>query len=716
MVNLEREPIAIIGMGCRFPSVNTIDDLWSLLENNKSIINDIPLERWDIEKYYSEGVPVPGKMNTRLVGFLTGLKEFDYSFFNIKKEEAMNMDPQQKIILEVTWEALENAAISLEDIEQKDIGVFIGASNYDYGRLMTKNPEWINMHSATGSIQCIVANRLSYFLNVCGPSYTVDTACASSSYAIHQACQSLLLQESEMAIAGGVNIILSPEVCVGFSQANLLSPSGKCKSFDENADGYVRSEGCGIIILKRLSDALKNNDRIFALIKGTATNHNGTSNSLPSPSPIAIENLMRKTLKLSNIKPSEVSYVEAHGASNKIADAIEMGAIKKVYGDLKDNNKCAVSCVKTNLGYCETTSGIAALFKIVLSMKKGKIPAHLNLSILNKYIDLEESGIFIPTENIEWNESKKIAAVNSYGIGGANAHLIIEDYNTVVENKAAITKQIFILSAKTEKGYLSYAKKYIEYLTLTKELNLSDICYTLSVGRSSFKYGNGKVVESISDIIQFLKNAKYHEKLKRIRKRKSPRIAFYYKVSAPFLFSNVNYLNSAVKPQHYSLILNDKDSIMPALIDFSLLNNGFEHKVTSPKDFQLILNKIDESDETKESSTIPIQLILIAPDFKVLDKLQGKKYKLNVFDSLDEFIQSPLFLKLDGILCPDNKKISDMSICYEFGNNGVKRLLLSLWKKGHTIYWKPLYAEASSKIDLPTHPFLREKCWIDTNI
>ncbi|NET60101.1 MAG: AMP-binding protein, partial [Symploca sp. SIO2E6] len=395
-VSAADELIAIIGIGCRLPGAKNPQAFWQLLCNGVDAITEVPANRWhgglNQDKDTQQLIPQWG-------GFLEQVDQFDPQFFGITPREAQSMDPQQRLLLEVSWEALENAGIAPEKLAGSEAGVFIGISNYDYSRLQFPN----DPYSGTGNALSIAANRLSYLLDLRGPSWSVDTACSSSLVAVHQATQSLQRGECQLALAGGVNLMLSPELSITFAQAGMMAADGRCKTFSADADGYVRGEGCGIVVLKRLSDALRDGDNILAQIKGTAVNQDGRSNGLTAPNGPAQQAVIRQALANAGVEPAAISYCEAHGTGTSLGDPIEVNSLKEVLMKGRSlEQPCWLASVKTNIGHLEAAAGIAGLIKVVLALQHGKIPPHLHLQQLNPYIDLQDTPLAIPTELQEW--------------------------------------------------------------------------------------------------------------------------------------------------------------------------------------------------------------------------------------------------------------------------------------------------------------------------
>ncbi|MHB8474010.1 MAG: type I polyketide synthase [Gammaproteobacteria bacterium] len=388
----EKDFIAIIGMGCRFPGADNPDAYWNLIREGRDALTEIPAERWKADQYFDPNPDAPGKMHTRRGGFLKGVDQFDPYFFAISPREASRMDPQQRLLLEVTLEALEHAGRAGSDLAQSRTGVFVGMMGNEYAQLLSQNPAEFDVYDLPGNTYSIDANRLSYVFNLCGPSMVLDTACSSSLVALHLACQGLRLGECEMALAGGVNLLLSPLTTVRYTQMGMLSPDGACKTFDESANGYVRSEGCGIVVLKRLSDAQRDGDNILAVIRGSAVNQNGRGAGMSMPNGIAQQAVIRAALRNAGVAPAEISYVEAHGTGTPLGDPIEVLALAEVLKEGRDPDaRCLIGSVKTNIGHTEAAAGIAGLIKVVLALQHEEIPPHLHLRRLNPKLAAIES-------------------------------------------------------------------------------------------------------------------------------------------------------------------------------------------------------------------------------------------------------------------------------------------------------------------------------------
>ena len=401
------EPIAIIGVGLKFPG-GAIDEssFWNLLAEGRDAITEIPRERWDWRAYFNADPDVPGSMVTRHGGFVAGVDLFDAAFFGISPREAVAMDPQHRLALEVGWEALENAGYAGAALHDIPTGVFLGIGNHDYGRFALADLEHIDAYTGSGNSPAMVAGRLSYFLGLHGPSLAIDTSCSSSLVAVHLACQSLRAAECRLALAGGVSLILSPDSNIALTKAHMMARDGHCKTFDESADGYVRSEGCGVVVLKKLSDAVSDGDRILAVIRGSAVNHDGRSGGLTAPNGPAQAAVIRSALEMAQVNAAEIGYLETHGTGTALGDPIEVETLASVLGSGRNaNTPLAIGSVKTNLGHLEAASGIAGLLKAVLALQHRAVPPSLHLKQKSSHIDWDRLPVTVPTQVVDWNPS-----------------------------------------------------------------------------------------------------------------------------------------------------------------------------------------------------------------------------------------------------------------------------------------------------------------------
>ncbi|MFG6107740.1 type I polyketide synthase [Leptothoe sp. EHU-05/26/07-4] len=505
------EDIAVVGLGCRFPGGKTPEDFWELLAQGQDAITEVSVNRWNVEHFYSETPATPGKMNTRWGGFLENIEQFDAQFFGISPREAHWMDPQQRLVLEVCWEALEQAGIPPKSLAGTTAGVFLGISTSDYSWL---TPSWqtINAYGGTGNALSIAANRLSYILDLHGPSLAIDTACSSSLVAVHQACQSLRNQESTLAIVGGVNLILTPHLTLTFSQAQMMASDGRCKTFDAGADGYVRGEGCGVVILKRLSDAVRDQDSILSVIRGSAVNQDGGSHGLTAPNRFAQQAVIGQALHNAGVNAADIGYVEAHGTGTPLGDPIEMSALKSVLAEGRQPHQlCWVGSVKTNIGHLEAAAGMAGLIKSILVLQKGEIPPLLHLKERNPHLDLEGTPLDIPTSLQFWPEGMdRYAGVSSFGFGGTNAHVVLQGppgyQNPGQKKNSGLTLSrpghVLAISARTHEALQDLIVRCWDYLEdkISFDAEVADFCFSLNTGRDHHEYRLAVVVNTFDQL------------------------------------------------------------------------------------------------------------------------------------------------------------------------------------------------------------------------
>ena len=492
---LEHEPdeaIAIIGMSCRFPKARNVDAYLSLLKNGESGMTDIPLDRWDNAKYYDSNLDTPGRLYNKQMGLLDNIKNFDAEFFNISPREAKLMSPQLRILLETSYHALEDANLSLNSIKDSNTGVFIGCERNEYPEVIKREGltlEDLDIYYATGNVQSALPGRVAYAFEFQGPLQTIDTACSSSMTAIHNACCALQTGDCDMALAGGVNMILSPLSNISLSKAKMLSPDSRCKTFSEDADGYARSEGCGMIVLKRLSRAIEDHDNILAVIKGSALNSDGKSEGFTVPDGNAQEVVIRRALAKANVTPGDIDYIEAHGTGTPTADPIEMNMLSRVFGEQHSQDKpLYVSSVKTNIGHCESASGVAGLIKAVLSLQTQTLFKHLNFKKLNPAIVLKNT--VIPLSNMPWPKADDLRCVgiNSFGFSGANAHVVLQQAPNKQKMVRTLPEEsLLVISAKKKETLLLLLASYQRYLSNTNDAFV-DICYTAATCRNHFLF------------------------------------------------------------------------------------------------------------------------------------------------------------------------------------------------------------------------------------
>ena len=487
------DDIAIVGIGCRFPGQSDSPEaFWQLLIDGKDAITETPASRWNSRDFYDPDILAPGKMITKWGGYLHRVKDFDAAFFGIKEKEATLLDPQQRLLLETSWHALEHAGIPATNTSGRSIGVFLGISNIDYQRHCSRLGASSEPYASTGMAASIAANRLSYFYDWRGPSVAVDTACSSSLVALHQACRSLQQQECDMALAAGVNLILSPDLNITFSKSGMMAPDGRCKTFDDSADGYVRSEGCGVVVLKPLHQAQQQGDNIIAVIKSSAITQDGRSNGITAPNGPAQVQTIERALGNAGLQPGDVQYVECHGTGTALGDPIELNALAQTYGRGR-SKPLLVGSVKTNIGHLESAAGIAGVIKTALCLNKQMLPSSLHCHTPNTRFDWTRNTIKVAHENSPWlvpAGTVRRAGVSSFGFGGTNAHLILEEapsQSTPTEqHDAFVPAQLFCLSAKDRSALQSLINQYLRFLPRANR-PMKELCIDQNCSRSHFE-------------------------------------------------------------------------------------------------------------------------------------------------------------------------------------------------------------------------------------
>ncbi|SOX53019.1 Mycocerosic acid synthase, partial [Mycobacterium ahvazicum] len=485
------EPVAVIGVGCRFPGdISGPEAYWRFLCEGRSSVTEVPADRW---LAFDDGSPEITKVlagTTRWASVLSDVEGFDAEFFEISPREATAMDPQQRLLLEVAWEALEHAGIPAESLRRSQTGVFAGACATDYGYLAGTDLSRVDAWSNIGGALSIIANRLSYVLDLRGPSVSVDTACSSSLVAVHLGCQSLRTGDCDLAIAAGVNLLLSPAIFRSFDGAEALSPTGQCKSFDADANGFVRGEGCGAVILKRVSDAVRDGDRVLAVLRGSAVNQDGRSNGLMAPNPAAQMAVLRAACANAGVAPHQVDYVETHGTGTLLGDPIEARALGTVLGRGRpEDGPLLIGAVKSNIGHLEGAAGIAGLIKAVLAVHRGHIPPNLNYQTPNPHIPFDQMRLKVVAEPTDWPDTglPRRAGVSSFGFGGTNAHVVIEQAPETgpIASQPVPAVSTLVLSGKTTERVSSLASALADWMDGDgADVALPDVAHTLNHHRS----------------------------------------------------------------------------------------------------------------------------------------------------------------------------------------------------------------------------------------
>jgi acyl transferase domain-containing protein len=497
---------AIVGYAARLPGAADTDEFWQVLRQGRDTVSEVPKDRWDVEEFFDPDPDAPGKIVTRRAGFIDDVAGFDAPFFGASAREAQWIDPQHRLLLETSWQALEHSGTAPTSLANTRTGVYMGLSTHDYLAMISDElgyPE-VEAYLAIGTAAAAAAGRISYRLGLQGPAVTVDTACSSSLVAIHQACQALRLAECDLALAGGANALINPATMITFSKSRMLAPDGRCKTFDAAADGYVRGEGCGVIVIKRLEDAIRDGDRIRAVIRGSAINQDGASGGLTVPNGVAQQRVITEALQRAGVTAGDVGYLEAHGTGTSLGDPIEVQAAAAVLGDGREAGQpLLIGSVKTNIGHLEAAAGIAGVIKVILSLEHEVLPKHLNFQNPSPHIPWDRLAVRVVNEATAWerNGRPRIAGVSSFGFSGTNAHVILEEAPDVAGRLAAAPTDdrrfsVLPLSARTPAALVQVAERYRDWLSAHPEATLSDVCFTAGAGRAHFEHRAAVVVNS----------------------------------------------------------------------------------------------------------------------------------------------------------------------------------------------------------------------------
>ena len=585
---MHKDRIAIIGIGCRFPGgANDAESFWKLLVERRDAVGDVPADRWNVERYYDPEPGIPGKTFAKRAGFLDQIDKFDPQFFGISPREAPYVDPQHRLLLETSWEAIENAGLVLDFEKGSDIAVFVGISHNDYQGIQSTAFDHFGIapHSPTGSAHSIAANRISYCLNLRGPSVAMDTACSSALTAIHTACEHIWAGRGDTALAGGVTVMITPGGFIGFSQASMLSPDGRCAAFDARANGFVRGEGAGMVLLKRLSQAIEDDDPIQGVILGTSMNQDGHTNGISLPSAEAQARLIQDACKDAGVSPTQIGFVEAHGTGTAVGDPIEAHALAEALCRNR-STPLPIGSVKTNVGHLETAAGVAGLLKAMLVLKHRTIPASLHFNTPNPQIDFDKLKLRVPTavEPFPETDGECLAGVNSFGFGGANAHVILAEpppLPHVDHGEPWLDREWpMMLSARSEDALRGCAMNLAAWLTERSNLNgdspvLPDLVYTLGARRNHHPHRLTLVARSISDLIQELDAFAIKQDSVKVRTsftprpESAPRVAFVMSGQGPQWWGMGRELMH--REPVFRRVIEQCDAAMRGITNFSLL-------------------------------------------------------------------------------------------------------------------------------------------------
>ncbi|MEU9123595.1 SDR family NAD(P)-dependent oxidoreductase [Streptomyces sp. NPDC048506] len=512
------DPLAVVGISGRFPQSEDIDAFWRNLSEGRDCIAEVPADRWDWRAYYGDPLKEPGRTDVKWGGFMDGVADFDPLFFGIAPKDAAHMDPQQRLLMLYVWKALEDAGYAADALAGSSLGLFVGTGDTGYG-LLSERSGGSRGVSPTGSVPSVGPNRMSYFLDVHGPSEPVETACSSSLVAIHRGVAAIERGECDLVVVGGINTIVIPDGHLTFSRSGMLSTGGRCRTFSDRADGYARGEGVGMLVLKRLSAAERDGDHVYGLIRATAENHGGRAKSLTSPNPRAQAMLIRQAYAKAGIDPRTVGYIEAHGTGTALGDPIEINGLKEAFGALYEEHgatveeaHCGIGSVKTNIGHLELAAGIAGVIKVLLQMRHRTLVQSLHCESVNPYIDLEGSPFHLVRERQPWpaprdaegRELPRRAGVSSFGFGGVNAHVVLEEYVPRAEAPTSIPPGpvAVVLSAAGPETLRARVQQLADWLDAGRigEADLPDLAYTLQVGRVAMDERLAVLTHSLTEL------------------------------------------------------------------------------------------------------------------------------------------------------------------------------------------------------------------------
>jgi acyl transferase domain-containing protein/NAD(P)-dependent dehydrogenase (short-subunit alcohol dehydrogenase family)/acyl carrier protein len=578
---LRADPVAIVGMACRLPGgADSPDAFWTLLKEGREAIREVPAERWNAEASYSADPSQAGKASTRWGGFLQEkIDEFDAAYFNILPRAAQGMDPQQRLLLEVAIEAFDDAGLPQERLRGSRTGVFIASYHNDYAHLQYNDLEAVDARTLTGILHSVLANRISYVLDLRGPSLSIDTACSSSLVATHLACQSLRYGESDVTIAGGVSLMLTPELMVSLSKVGFMAPDGRCKTFDELADGFGRGEGCAVVVLKRLADAVADGDRVLAVVRGSAVNSDGHSTLLAAPNGLAQQAMVREALSNAQLEAGRIGFVEAHGTGTALGDPIEVEALAATVGQPAPGaGTCYVGAAKANIGHLEAGAGVVGLIKTVLALRHEAIPPQPNFTKLSHHISLDGTRLAVPTALTPWPRGgqPRCAAVSSFGVGGTNAHVIVEEAPQLPVQASGVPADalhLLPLSAKSPEALRALAQRWAGFLTETPDA-LADVVFTAAERRTHHDGRLAVVGRSAQDLAARLNEF--------VRGEDSPALATGTRSSTGL--ARVGFVFCGQGPQWYAMgrellaqepvfrdVLTECDALLRPLSSWSLL-------------------------------------------------------------------------------------------------------------------------------------------------
>jgi len=705
--------IAIVGMSGRFPGAENLTLFWKNIANGVQSVDEIPKERWDINQHYDSDPAVANKTYSRVGSFLQDIDKFDPLFFNISPKEAELIDPQQRIFLEEAWRALEDAGYTDRMLTNMRCGVFVGAAIGEYGELLNKVQMQNESYAFMGLSPSILASRISYFLNLKGPSLAIDTACSSSLVAVNLACESLLTKQCDIALAGGVSTLLTPQMHIKTAKVGMLSPSGVCRTFDKKADGITLGEGVGVIVLKPLQQAIQDRNIIYGVIKASGINQDGSSNGITAPNPDSQTELELEVYRKANISPETISYVEAHGTGTPLGDPVEVSALTRAFRQYTNNvGYCAIGSVKTNIGHTTIAAGISSFIKILLALKHKKIPPHLNFSEINDNIKLENSPFYINSTLREWQTEAGMlrrAAVSSFGFSGTNAHVVVEEApEQFLLCKSAKPCYLVTLSAKNKDALMQRIVNLHTHIKTNPGLHLEAIAYTLNVGRSHFNHRCALVISSMEEL---------QSKLEKIQKQEKPSGCFQgdtkngledKAIYDRVLKSIVEELNNQIYQD-----ANEYKKQLEALgnlyvrgyeVDWVLLHRGEAHQKISLPTYPFLKERYWITEESA-SHLLPSQTHSFTQIASKLHPLLDDNASTLEGQCYQTLLQADAFYLRDHVI--KGKKILPGVCSLEMARIGgalARPSSVGVCELKHVIWQQPIVVESPKEISLYLHP------------
>jgi acyl transferase domain-containing protein len=696
------QPIAIVGASCRFPGATGLDEFWQLLREKRNAVSTVPKDRWDPDAMYDADADAPGKITTRFGAFITGIREFDYGFFGISPREAAAMDPQQRLLLQTACEAFDDAGLPMESLAGSLTGVYVGIGPGDYGRMCAHSWDEIGAHYATGNFLSTAVDRIPYFFDLRGPSMAIDTACSASLVAVHLACRALECGEAAIALAGGVNALLAPPLSISLGKAGALSPTGRCRAFDANADGYVRGEGAGLVVLKRLQDAVASGDRIYAVIRGSAINQSGRRNGLTAPGSWGEEAVMLSAWEAGGMTRSAAGYVEAHGTGTVLGDAIEANSLAKVFGSQRNGHgPCRIGSVKTNIGHLETAAGIAGLIKLMLMISHGEFVGSLYPEVPNPHVNLEKLGLTVQKNTESWPTSAtspRVGGVSSFGLGGTYAHVCVSGPDVVGESaveEVTAPGLLIPISARHPDALRTLVRDFAPLFENPEGDNAIEICRAAARRKSHHDYRvafAGLSSAEISLAMEWWLRSKNVEVIKAGARRKLVAVA------APYQGDHEEFLTAArdfgadpedIKEQAAAL---SDGNLIPALAILSVLSQwGIEPQ----RVFQL-----DDRQQLSE------------PERAAAGGDQGPADRDELPSAGDDFVDltGSDFLATLRPLSRNGRIIAGFSSS-ENAKLTMLRMAGELYELGYPLAWPKIYSGTVKQVDLPRYRWQQKTCW-----